>query len=113
MEAASRSSQAREPPGHFGASGQRRLMVFSRFLLASAMIVFLARCTAGADPPATNTGSTVVGGDPGGAGDASADSRLEKVRAVRASDAFTPSFSLGPGDVLEISEPDVAELRVR
>jgi protein involved in polysaccharide export with SLBB domain len=36
--------------------------------------------------------------------------RLAELRKQREEDAFTPSFALGPGDVLTISEPDLKEL---
>jgi protein involved in polysaccharide export with SLBB domain len=36
--------------------------------------------------------------------------RLAQLRKLRKEDAFAPSFALGPGDVLTISEPDLKEL---
>lgn len=39
--------------------------------------------------------------------------RLAELRKQREDDAFAPSFALGPGDVLTISEPDLKELNQR
>jgi polysaccharide biosynthesis/export protein len=39
--------------------------------------------------------------------------KLAELRNQREDDAFAPSFALGPGDVLTISEPDLKELNQR
>jgi protein involved in polysaccharide export with SLBB domain len=41
------------------------------------------------------------------------EERLEKILEEREHDSFIPEFVLGPGDVLQISEPDVEEIKER
>ena len=38
---------------------------------------------------------------------------IEQIRDERTNDAFTPDFAIGPGDVLDISVPDVPEINSR
>jgi polysaccharide export outer membrane protein len=40
-------------------------------------------------------------------------SRLDQVWSERQNDSFNPDFAIGPGDVLEISAPDVHEIKDR
>ncbi len=40
-------------------------------------------------------------------------SRLSKLRAERSKDSFSPDFAVGPGDLLEVSVPDMEQLKDR
>jgi protein involved in polysaccharide export with SLBB domain len=41
------------------------------------------------------------------------DDNEEKIRDQRTHDSFTPDFAIGPGDVLDVSVPDVPEINSR
>jgi protein involved in polysaccharide export with SLBB domain len=77
------------------------------FLLIGLVAAGLTSCAGKNDPP-QRMGAAESISDPTGP-----VSQLAKIKAARAADNFVPSFALGPGDVLEISAPDVTELRNR
>ncbi len=86
---------------------------FARLVGALAMAGLLSQasgCVAGAagndanvspDSVAANGATSANGGN------------IEQIRDERAHDAFTPDFAIGPGDVLDISVPDVPEINSR
>jgi polysaccharide biosynthesis/export protein len=86
-------------------------------------LVFAAGCTPSAQIPGQRqvqpqtldvTGSSLVdlAAPSSDAEENQADSqRLEQLRLGRAHDAFSPDFSIGPGDLLRVSVPGVDELK--
>src|SRR5579871_2181317 len=62
------------------------------------------------DPPAVSPAATHAASDPASS---AKDDNLEQIRDQRASDSFTPDFAIGPGDVLDVSVPDVPEINSR
>src|SRR5216683_1846058 len=86
-------------------------------------LVFAAGCTPSAQIPGqrqVQTQTLDVAGQPppnfaapsSGAEENPADSqRLEQLRLSRAHDAFSPDFSIGPGDILRVTVPGVDELK--
>lgn len=42
---------------------------------------------------------------------AASDNRLDQLWSERQKDSFSPDFAIGPGDVMEISAPDVDEIK--
>jgi protein involved in polysaccharide export with SLBB domain len=84
--------------------------------LAIAPIFFLAIACA----PTGTTGNTPSDPRYDAASSASDDppssvknDNVEQIRDQRTHDSFTPDFAIGPGDVLEISVPDVPEIDSR
>ena len=100
----------------------RRLGTVSAWSIGLAL-VFAAGCTPSAQIPGQRqvqpqtldvTGSSLVdlAAPSSDAEENQADSqRLEQLRLGRAHDAFSPDFSIGPGDLLRVSVPGVDELK--
>jgi polysaccharide biosynthesis/export protein len=97
---------------YLGGSGNHHPAV--AFFLMGAIVVGWAGCAATpGSRTATSVGLMTAGVNAEAAADSSSAERLAQLRAARASDTFTPTFALGPGDILEISAPDVEELKDR
>src|SRR5713101_3444224 len=104
---------------------RRRLQLhFNSLPVCCALaLVFAAGCTPSAQVPGqrqVQTQTLDVAGQPpsdlaapsSGAEENPADSqRLDQLRLSRAHDAFSPDFSIGPGDILRVSVPGVDELK--
>jgi len=71
--------------------------------------------TSSLNQPSLNQPDSKVAAKPDAANDAQQNSaeRLEEILDKREHDSFTPDFALGPGDVLQISVPDVEEIKDR
>jgi len=108
-----------------GQHTRRRLQLhFNSLPVCCALaLAFAAGCTPSAQVPGqrqVQTQTLDVAGPPppdlaapsSGAEENPADSqRLEQLRLSRAHDAFSPDFSIGPGDILRVSVPGVDELK--
>src|ERR1700736_4015173 len=95
-----------------------RALVQSRSLTLAFLLLIVVTVACGPGCVSTPTYQTKgeVSADSdavSGSMDSTTDSRLMRLRAERASDAFAPTFALGPGDVLEISAPDIDELKAK
>src|SRR5260370_11924009 len=108
-----------------GQHTRRRLKLnFTSLPVSCALaLVFAAGCTPSAQVPGqrqVQTQTLDVAGPPppdlaapsSGAEENPADSqRLEQLRLSRAHDAFSPDFSIGPGEILCVTVPGVDELK--
>ena len=74
-----------------------------------AVFLFLGGCAPQTSDPSVSQYPQVQAESPSILGDSDED-RLAELQTKRRADAFAPSFALGPGDVLIISEPDLKEL---
>jgi polysaccharide biosynthesis/export protein len=88
---------------------------FAKLLEALAISALLFACA----PSGTISDDRTVSHDSAGSygssdlvGSAKGDN-VEQIRDERNHDSFTPDFAIGPGDVLEISVPDVPEINSR
>src|SRR5271155_357029 len=84
--------------------------------LAITPIFFLAiSCapTATTSDPPTASHNAAASYNSDDAPRSAAGDNVEQIRDQRTNDSFTPDFAIGPGDVLDISVPDVPEINSR
>jgi protein involved in polysaccharide export with SLBB domain len=78
-----------------------------------AAVLAIAALAAGCSSGAANSQASDAAVGTGEIADPSVFAPLRNIRAQRESDHFKPDFIFGPGDILEISVPDVEELKDR
>jgi len=87
--------------------------------LASLLQFLVASCSSsndnalGTGGQAAQVGYPSTPGSNSGSSMTDSDQRLEALRKERSGDHFSLQLDLGPGDVIEISDPDVEELKER
>ena len=64
------------------------------------------------DPPAVSR-SSAASYESSNSGDSVSGDNIDRIRDQRSQDSFTPDFAIGPGDVIDISVPDVPEISSR
>jgi polysaccharide biosynthesis/export protein len=89
------------------------LGLVGRRLAACGLIACIWACAPAIDPPGTGASerAQVVASTSGAS--AASDSELQQLWTERRHDSFTPDFAIGPGDVIQISVPDVQEIKSR
>ena len=102
------------------AEGQKgRLEKFFASALSVGLTIFVATAT-GCSTSAPAAGAAQAQGDPPSVAaaassddpvPASGSSRLARLWAERSKDSFSPDFAIGPGDLLEISVPEMEQLK--
>lgn len=95
----------------------------SALALSIVLTIFISAATGCStnSQPGVPAGDVQKSEDPGPAAAASSDqpvsvagsARLAELWAERSKDSFSPDFAVGPGDILEISVPDMEQLRER
>ena len=97
-----------------------RLRHLTPLVLAGLLYILVSGCSSSSDsapnystPPAEVGVSGSTGQAAYSSTSAAGENRLQALRKERSSDHFSLQLDLGPGDVIEISDPDVDELKER
>ena len=78
------------------------------FFLMLLAVISVVACATQRSPGAATTSSEGVNG-----AELDSQQRLQEVETKRENDSFSTDFGIGPGDILEISVPDVDEMKQR
>jgi polysaccharide export outer membrane protein len=81
------------------------LMTAKRLLCGVVILALLVGCSS-SEPKAVPEESAEQAA-------AASDSRIDQLWSERQKDSFSPDFAIGPGDVMEVSAPDVDEIKDR